>query len=468
MPREIIYTVFVSSTYEDLRQERAEVQKALLKLHCLPIGMELFPSADEETWEFIKRQIAAADYYVVVIAGRYGSVASDGKSFTEKEYDYAREIGKRVLAFVYAERGMLPRNRTEEEPEKNRKLESFIKKVERSPVNYFLNAHELAAQVTVSFVNLRERYPATGFIRANEVAELEKYAELLEDNARLQPLNQALGSAIAMAESAFKRSGRTTGVPTGFTDLDNGEPVSEDGAVVAFFSMEMSAEQLATRVLSCQSHVASDLIRRGEVSLQDFDQFVLATQNVASVPLFIDDTRPLTIGALRARARRLLRQQGLGLIIIDFLQLLRSEHQGRTAEDRLHEASDIIQDLKALAGEINVPIVALSQVSPAVEGRENKRPTLSDLQEFGSIEDYADVVLLLYREEHYLSRSEPTHSSSESYDKFNSRYARWIERIEAAHGLAEVLIAKQRHGSIGKVTLRFDPETSRFSDLVRL
>jgi Domain of unknown function (DUF4062) len=166
MTTEVIYGVFVSSTYEDLREERAEVQKALLKLHCLPIGMELFGSADEETWEFIKRRIAECDYYVVVVADRYGSTASDGLSYTEKEYDYAKELHKPVLAFVHGNRGSIRRDKTESDPGSRDKLEAFIKKVSRSPVSYYNTPHELATQVTVSFVNERDRRPAVGYVRS--------------------------------------------------------------------------------------------------------------------------------------------------------------------------------------------------------------------------------------------------------------------------------------------------------------
>jgi hypothetical protein len=148
MPSEIIYSVFVSSTYEDLREERAAVQKALLQLHCMPIGMELFGSADEETWDFIKRQIDDCDYYVVVVADKYGSTAEDGVSFTEKEFDYAREIKKPVLAFVHGNRGAIPRDKTEVLPEKRSKLDAFIEKVRRSPVSSFTTPHDLATQVT--------------------------------------------------------------------------------------------------------------------------------------------------------------------------------------------------------------------------------------------------------------------------------------------------------------------------------
>jgi len=151
MPGEIIYSVFVSSTYEDLREERAEVQKALLKLHWMPIGMELFGAADEETWEFIKRQIAECDYYVVVIADRYGSLATDGLSYTEKEFVYAREIHKPVLAFIHRNRGSIPRDKTEGDADKRRKLDAFIEKVGRFAPDFFASPHELATQVTVGF-----------------------------------------------------------------------------------------------------------------------------------------------------------------------------------------------------------------------------------------------------------------------------------------------------------------------------
>jgi hypothetical protein len=186
MAGDIIYSVFVSSTYEDLREERAAVQKALLQLHCMPIGMELFGSDDEETWEVIKRQINDCDYFVVIVADKYGSVADDGISYTEKEYDYAREVKKPVLAFVHGNRGGIVRDKTESDPGKRSKLDAFIEKVRRSPVSFFTAPHDLATQVTVSFVNLRERRPAIGFIRADQAPDLRKYADLLEENKQLR------------------------------------------------------------------------------------------------------------------------------------------------------------------------------------------------------------------------------------------------------------------------------------------
>ena len=321
--------------------------------------------------------------------------------------------------------------------------------------------------------------------------------------------DKALGEAIIMAEAAFKRSGRTTGVSTGFIDLDkllgglhssdlvilagrpsmgktalatnigfhaarsyqpgktaDGRTVAEDGAIAGFFSLEMSAEQLATRILAEESRVPSNNIRKGEVSNEDFDRFVQASQRLAAVPFFVDDTPALTIAGLRTRARRLMRQQGLDLIIVDYLQLLRGGGDGRGQENRVQEISEITRGLKTLAKELNVPVLALSQLSRAVEARDDKRPMLSDLRESGSIEQDADVVMFVFREEYYLSRGEPMRRPEESDDKYNQRYDHWKERLEQVHGTAEVIVAKQRHGPIGKVTLRFDGETTRFENFV--
>jgi replicative DNA helicase len=316
----------------------------------------------------------------------------------------------------------------------------------------------------------------------------------------------ALTSAILNAEAAFKRSGKTVGIATGFVDLDRklgglhpsdlivlaGRPsmgktslatnvafcaaksykpppapeirnVAEDGALVAFFSLEMSAEQLATRILAEESGVSSDRIRRGDVSHEDFDRFVQASQRLAAVKLFIDDTPALSVSAVRTRARRLMRQQGLGLIIIDHLQLLRPSNQLRAQDNRVQEISEITRGLKALAKELNVPVLALSQLSRAVEQREDKRPILADLRESGSIEQDADVVMFIFREEYYLSR-EPSRRSDENESKFSERYQEWRERLEKVHGLTEIIVAKQRHGPIGTVKLHFDAETTKFDN----
>jgi len=172
------------------------------------------------------------------------------------------------------------------------------------------------------------------------------------------------------------------------------------------------------------------------------------------------------VAALRTRARRLKRQQGLGLIVVDYLQLMQGSREGRGAENRVQEISEITRGLKSIAKELDVPVLALSQLSRAVEQREDKRPMLSDLRESGSIEQDADVVMFIFREDYYLGRGEPMHRPDESADKFNDRYDRWKERFEQVHGTAEVIIAKQRHGPIGKVTLRFDGDTTRFENYV--
>jgi replicative DNA helicase len=338
-------------------------------------------------------------------------------------------------------------------------------------------------------------------------AKLFELATVGQTERGFQPFSLALTSAILNAEAAFKRSGKTVGVATGFVDLDkklgglhpadliilagrpsmgktalatniafnaaksyrptrlaDGQIAAEDGAVVAFFSLEMSAEQLATRILAEESGVASDRIRRGDVRHDDFEKFVQASQRLAAVPLFIDDTPALSVGALRTRARRLKRQQGLGLIVVDYLQLLRPSVQVRTLENRVQEISDITRGLKALAKELDVPVLALSQLSRAVEQREDKRPMLADLRESGSIEQDADVVMFIFREEYYLSRAEPMRRPDEGDDRYNDRYARWQERLEQTHALGEIIVAKQRHGPIGKIVLHFDPETTKFDN----
>jgi replicative DNA helicase len=239
--------------------------------------------------------------------------------------------------------------------------------------------------------------------------------------------------------------------------------LAEDGAVVGFFSLEMSAEQLATRILAEESGVSSDRIRRGDVGHEDFDKLVQASQRLAALKLFIDDTPALSVAALRTRARRLKRQQGLGLIVIDYLQLLRPSNQTRAQDNRVQEISEITRGLKALAKELDVPVLALSQLSRAVEQREDKRPMLADLRESGSIEQDADVVMFIFREEYYLSR-EPTRRPDEAESKYSERYQEWRERLEKVHGLGEIIVAKQRHGPIGAVKLRFDAETTKFDN----
>jgi replicative DNA helicase len=309
-----------------------------------------------------------------------------------------------------------------------------------------------------------------------------------------------LTSAIEMAEAAYKREGSLTGAATGFTDLDKllgglqpsdlvvmagrpsmgktalatniayhaartsrveldpqGRKTVTDGAVVGFFSLEMSAEQLATRILSEASGVSSDRIRKGELSNADFQKVVEANQELARIPFFIDDTPALSVAQLRTRARRLKRQHALSLIVVDYLQLLRPSTIKRN-DNRVQEISEITRGLKALAKELNVPVLALSQLSRAVEQREDKRPLLSDLRESGTIEQDADVVMFIYRPEYYLARLMP--------DQGTEEHEKWQIKMEEVHNLAEVIIGKQRHGPTGTIQLFFHGELTRFSDYI--
>ncbi|MBM3522376.1 MAG: replicative DNA helicase [Alphaproteobacteria bacterium] len=342
-----------------------------------------------------------------------------------------------------------------------------------------------------------------------ETAEqkLFELARTGETEGGFKEFRVALKTAIDMAEQAYKRDGHITGVTTGLDDMDkklggfhpsdliilagrpsmgktalatkmafaaagaykekvdeNGAREVTDGAKVAFFSLEMSAEQLATRLLSEVTEIPSDKIRRGEIRGDDFPRFVEASQHLHRLPLFIDDTPALSISALRTRSRRLARTTGLGLIVIDYLQLLTLPANMRP-ESRVQEISAITRGLKAIAKELNVPILALSQLSRAVEQREDKRPQLADLRESGTIEQDADVVMFVYREEYYHARAEPGRRPEESEEKFNDRYEKWQQRGGEIHNVAEVIIGKQRHGPIGTLRLFFDGTYTKFDNL---
>ena len=307
---------------------------------------------------------------------------------------------------------------------------------------------------------------------------------------QFQPFQTALSDALKTAELAFKRTTALVGVTTGLNDLDKllgglhpsdllivaGRPSMgktalatniafnaalaqmerQEGATVAFFSLEMSSEQLATRILAQESAVSSDKIRRGELKEADFPKFVEASRRLSTLPLYIDDTPGLTVSALRTRARRLKRQHGLGLIIIDYLQLLYTGIS-RNHENRVQEVSEITRSLKALAKELNVPVVALSQLSRAVEQRDDKRPQLADLRESGSIEQDADVVMFVYREEYYVARKEPPVGTE--------KHLAWQEYMAKIYNIAEVIVAKQRHGPINTVRLYFDGSLTKFGNL---
>jgi len=314
-----------------------------------------------------------------------------------------------------------------------------------------------------------------------------------------QSFLRAVTDAVNIANAAYQRDGGLAGISTGLIDMDkklgglhpsdllilagrpsmgktslatniafniakahrhgrlpDGTDGSVEGGVVGFFSLEMSAEQLAARILSEASLVPSEQIRRGEMTEAEFRRFVEAAKSLETCPLYIDDTPALPISQVAARARRLKRTHGLDVLIIDYLQLLR----GTSKENRVQEVSEITQGLKAIAKELNIPVIALSQLSRQVENREDKRPQLSDLRESGSIEQDADVVMFVYRDEYYREREKPGDHELE-------KMAQWQSVMESVHGKAEVIIGKQRHGPIGTIELSFEGRFTRFSNLAK-
>ena len=335
-----------------------------------------------------------------------------------------------------------------------------------------------------------------------EAAEqrLYKLAETGDVSKGFVTFSQALTATVDMAAKAFERDGHLSGLSTGLVELDGkmgglqasdlivlaGRPgmgktalatniafniakafrgeARDDGTVqaanggrIGFFSLEMSNEQLATRIISEQAQVPGYKIRRGDMTEHEFQQVVDAAREMQQLPFYIDDTGGISIAQLTARARRLKRQRGLDLLVVDYIQLLSGT--GKAGENRVQEITQITTGLKSLAKELNVPIIALSQLSRQVESRDDKRPQLSDLRESGSIEQDADVVLFVYRDEYYLKNREPKPGTEE--------HIAWMQEMERAHGKAEVIIGKQRHGPTGTVELSFEGEYTRFGNLAR-
>ena len=250
-------------------------------------------------------------------------------------------------------------------------------------------------------------------------------------------------------------------------DAEDGiAPEKSAGAPVVLFSLEMSADQLATRILAEQSGITSENLRTGRITQHEFRDLARAAAELQSLPLYIDDTPGLTIAALRTRARRLKRQKGIGMVVVDYLQLLQGT--GRNgSENRVQEISEISRGLKQLAKELDVPVIGLSQLSRAVEQREDKRPQLSDLRESGSIEQDADIVLFIYREDYYVKGVEvemPTPEEAVANPDKAAKYSDWKQKFDDVAGKAEIIVAKQRHGSTGIVRVRFDGRTTKFSD----
>ena len=324
-------------------------------------------------------------------------------------------------------------------------------------------------------------------------AQLFSLAESGTNQGGFVTLRDSVLVALDHAEKAFQSDGGVTGCTSGLRDVDKklggfqnsdllilaGRPSmgktalattwafnaakayadsgGKEGAVTAFFSLEMSADQLAGRILSMVSGISGDAIKKGTISQAEFANFVSAAQMMPQIPLYIDDTPALSISAVRTRARRLKRQHGLGLLVVDYLQLLRGTGSKQGMDNRVQEVSEITRGLKAIAKELNIPVIALSQLSRQVEQREDKRPQLSDLRESGSIEQDADVVSFVYREEYYLARTEPEVGSD--------KHMEWQEKMERNHNVGECIVAKARHGPIGSVRMMFNPNLTKFEDL---
>ena len=307
-------------------------------------------------------------------------------------------------------------------------------------------------------------------------------------SSSLVKFDEAMKMTIEMASSAYKNEEGIVGVPTGLTDLDYrlgglhksdlliiaGRPsmgktalatniafnaakkIQNDGrkSTIAFFSLEMSSEQLSTRILAEQSRIKSNDIRRGKISEEQFDKFIETSKNISELPLYIDETPAISIAALSNRARRIKRLYGLDMVVVDYIQLMKASN---FREGRVQEISEITQGLKALAKELSVPVLALSQLSRAVEHRDDKKPQLSDLRESGSIEQDADVVMFVYREAYYLQGKEPRPATVE--------HAEWQAKMNDISHLAEIIIGKQRHGPTGNVMLEFEAMFTKFKDL---
>ena len=344
------------------------------------------------------------------------------------------------------------------------------------------------SEQTIDNAKLSDLNTSGQTIIENSEKELFKLAEKGSFGSSLIKFDDAMKQTIEMASAAYKNEEGIVGVPTGLRDLDDrlgglhqsdlviiaGRPsmgktalatniafnaakkLQENGkkSSVAFFSLEMSSEQLSTRILAEQSRIKSNDIRRGRISDEQFDKFLETSKNISELPLFIDETPAITIAAMSNRARRIKRIEGLDMIVVDYIQLMRGTFNNK--DGRVQEISEITQGLKAIAKELSVPVVALSQLSRAVEQRDDKKPQLSDLRESGSIEQDADVVMFVYREAYYLERKEPRPATVE--------HAEWQAKMNEVSNLAEIIIGKQRHGPTGNVMLEFEAMFTKFKD----
>mgnify|MGYP001156953476 CR=1 FL=1 len=323
----------------------------------------------------------------------------------------------------------------------------------------------------------------------NSEKALFDLAEKGSFSSSLVKFDEAMKFTIEMASNAYKNEEGIVGVPTGLRDMDDrlgglhksdlviiaGRPsmgktslatniafnaaqkIQQDGkkSSIAFFSLEMSSEQLSTRILAEQSRIKSNDIRRGRISDEQFDKFIETSKNIAELPLYIDETPAISIAALSNRARRIKRLYGLDMVVVDYIQLMRASSNNK--DGRVQEISEITQGLKAIAKELSVPVLALSQLSRAVESRDIKKPLLSDLRESGSIEQDADVVMFVYREAYYLEKMEPKPATVE--------HAEWQAKMNEVSNFAEIIIGKQRHGPTGNIMLEFEAMFTKFKDI---
>ena len=363
---------------------------------------------------------------------------------------------------------------------------------------------EIGSRIEVNAADVRVDRSAAAQIEDAE-QQLFEISEHGRGPGGPQPFVSGLTDAINAAEAAYQLGGKLSGVTSGLAGLDDllggfhrsdliilaGRPgmgktalatdfaraasrpeifvpweeaATEPKGIVAVFSLEMAATQLANRILSAEAGISSESIRRGAISDRELTRLIDVSKDLEELRLFIDDTAAISIPQLRTRARRLLRtERGLRLIVVDYLQLMTAtrNHGG----SRVNEISEVSQGLKSVAMELNVPVIALSQLSRQVEGRDDKRPQLQDLRDSGSIEQDADVVLFIYREHYYLRQQEPQKRSEESDADFNRRYANWKARLEKTENAAQIYVSKQRHGRQGDVKVRFEPRFTRFGDL---
>jgi len=395
-------------------------------------------------------------------------------------------------------------------------------------ISYLVKLSEAASPLTnveyyAQFIYdkyLRRELIAAGYDIASEAmseniedtttAQIEKaerrlfnLAEHGDGQRGLQDFGKVLNSTLEVIDKAYQKKGKISGLPTGLYDLDQkigglnnsdliilaGRPGMGKTALavniaynvasymfkdtdeieakdkgVAVFSLEMSAEQLASRILSDITDTAGEKLRKGDIEKAEFTRIAGAVTEYQQLPLYIDDTPGITVSTIRARARRLKRTNGLGLIIIDYIQLISGSGTKKSEANRVQEVTEITRDLKMLAKELNVPVIALSQINRGVESRENKRPLMSDLRESGSIEQDADIVLFVYRENYYIHTAKPEKTDGETDERFNKRYDEWMARDRETANLGEVIVGKNRHGTVGNITLFWNAEYMRFSD----